>query len=405
MNAKAMVILALAALSQACASTNVPSFEESKSIVVTEEDEKQLWSEADSLESKLGESRILYEDPGLEAYLNRVSEKVLPPNLKVLNKRPRIKVVKNPLLNAFTMPNGLICLHSGFLVRVETEDQLATVISHEIVHFSNRHTLKQARNTTNKTSAAKIGGVFLAFVVGAAGGGPVVPSLIDQMVTGWLTPSMQGYSQKLEAEADAEGYVLMTKAGYDSSQAVRVFELLQQELDGQGIKEPFFYGTHPRLQERIQNYRNLANQHDSTKRSINDPVGQRELQKHINPLYLVNAELDLSIGRVNTAHSAISKYLKSNPKNAHAYYLLGEVYRRKGAGRGDFQDAMRAYQTAAEIDPQYPDPHRELGLIFRAAKNEKYAQKELELYLSLNPKAPDAPIIKGYLKEFADKKG
>lgn len=242
-------------------------------------------------------------------------------------------------------------------------------------------------------------------MVGAAGGGPVVPSLIDQMVTGWLTPSMQGYSQKLEAEADAEGYALMTKAGYDSSQAVQVFELLQQELDGQGIKEPFFYGTHPRLQERIQNYRNLANQHDSTKRSINDPVRQRELQKHINPLYLVNAELDLSIGRINTAHSAISKYLESNPRNAHAYYLLGEIYRRKGAGRGSFQDAMRAYQTAAEIDPQYPDPHRELGLIFRAAKNEKYAQKELELYLSLNPKAPDAPIIKEYLKEFADKKG
>ncbi|NGZ98603.1 MAG: hypothetical protein CV089_21215 [Nitrospira sp. WS110] len=163
MSSKAMVILALAALSQACASTNVPSFEESKSIVVTEEDEKQLWSEADSLESKLGESRIFYDDPGLEAYLNMVLEKVLPPNLKVLNKRPRIKVVKNPLLNAFTMPNGLLCLHSGFLVRVETEDQLATVISHELVHFSSRHTLKQARDTTNKTSATRIGVVLSCF--------------------------------------------------------------------------------------------------------------------------------------------------------------------------------------------------------------------------------------------------
>ena len=74
---------------------------------------------------------------------------------------------------------------------------------------------------------------------------------------------------------------------------------------------------------------------------------------------------------------------------------MGELYRR--SGRAD--EMIAAYLHAAELDPNYADPHRELGLLYRAQSRPEQARAEFEKYLQLNPKAIDAGIIRGYLTE------
>src|SRR5439155_11023561 len=139
----------LAALLLSCASTNLSPIHESSSSFSREEDEKKLWGEAESLEKDLAKSGLLYNDPDLDVYLNSVLRKLLPVDLSP-ELLPRIKVIKTPLLNAFAMPNGSIYLHTGILARMETEDQLATVIGHELTHFTHRHSLKSMLSATNK---------------------------------------------------------------------------------------------------------------------------------------------------------------------------------------------------------------------------------------------------------------
>jgi predicted Zn-dependent protease len=378
-----------------CASTKLPSIGSTKSFQ-PEEDEKQIWRDSERLERLYDKSGLLYKDLDLENYLNALADKLVGQAVRDTGVRPRIKVVQNPLLNAFALPNGMVYIHTGMLARMDNEAQLATVLGHELTHFTHRHTVKEIRSAKNKSAFTSTLQVIIIGPVIALGGGSALGELTGRIGDLWALSSVRGYSRELEAEADKEGLRVMIQAGYDPKEAPRVFELLQQELDERKIKEPFFFGTHPMLQMRIENYKRLiqteyAAQAKETGRLIN----AREFQKRTEDLLLDNAVLDLRIGRVSTAQAAIEKHLKRKPSNARAYYLLGEVHRQKS----DTLRAITAYHKAARLDPSYAEPHREMGLIYRAQNRTKEAHAELEKYLALSPGAVDSPIIKVYLSD------
>ena len=54
-------------------------------------------------------------------------------------------ITKNAYLNAFAYPNGMIYIHTGLLARMDSEDQLAAVLAHELTHCTQRHALKAFR--------------------------------------------------------------------------------------------------------------------------------------------------------------------------------------------------------------------------------------------------------------------
>jgi predicted Zn-dependent protease len=192
----------------------------------------------------------------------------------------------------------------------------------------------------------------------------------------------------------------MVRAGYDPKESPKVFEQLQREMDERKIQEPFFFGTHPRLQERIDNYRRLlSTQYAAQAEEAGRLKSSEEFLSATAQLLLDNAVLDLNIGRLKTAEAAIEKHVTRQPTSARAHFLMGELRRRSGQGEPQAQRAIDAYQEAARLDPTFAEPHRELGLLYRARGLRQQAQAEFERYLSLSPKAPDAPIIKGYLKE------
>jgi len=289
---------------------------------------------------------------------------------------------------------------------METEVQLATVLGHEITHFTHRHGIKTVRSAQNKENVLRVFQILLAGAGAAAGGGQAGTAMWDlfgQLGGEWALASIRGYSRELETEADIEGLKLLIQAGYDRTGTVRVFELLQQDLDERKVKEPFFFGTHPLLQERIDNYRRLISTEYANRRiESNREVNSEEFLNRINPLLLENAALDIDIGRLNTSKTALEKHLRRQPANPRAHYLLGEVHRRSGQDEMNIQKAVAAYKKAATLDPMYADPHRELGLMYRAQKRVEQARHEFTLYMTLSPKAVDIPIIKGYLQEFGN---
>ncbi len=81
---------------------------------------------------------------------------------------PKVKVVKDPFLNAFALPDGSIYFHTGLLARMENEAQLATVLGHEIAHFINRDSARQLRHRESRqTTARVVQAVLLLSVFGA----------------------------------------------------------------------------------------------------------------------------------------------------------------------------------------------------------------------------------------------
>ncbi len=365
-----------------------------------EKDEKELWQNAEELERRIDKIGILYKDLSLEAYLDRVAQKLLGQNAQAQGHTPRIKVIRHPLLNAFALPHGVIYFHTGILARMENEAQLASVLGHELTHFTHRHSLKEMRGAKNKAVFMSVLQVMLAGAAvafsGSAQSGAVAGELAGKVGAVWTLASVRGYSRELETEADQEGLRAMIQAGYDPKEAIKVFNHLQQELDEGKTKEPFFFGTHPRLQERIENYRGLLDtKYVALAKEESRLKNEEEFLSQIAQVLLDNAVLDLQIGRLKTARAAIEKHHKRQPHSPRGYFFLGEIHRRSG----DTQRAFATYQEAVRLDPTYAEPHRELGLLYRAQNRHEQACTEFERYLALSPNAVDAPIIEGYLEE------
>lgn len=368
----------------ACATTNLPPVREMPSLQL-QEDERRLWNRSAEEQKRL-ENR-LYDDPVLTAYLNDVAQNLIPEDIRGKGLSFQVNIIKNPLLNAFAYPNGAIYVSTGILSKMENEAQSAALLGHEMAHVTHRHAIENYRSVKN-TSAV------LATVQVAAIPFGVYGSLASLLGSIGAMAAVTGYSRELETEADREGLELMTDAGYDPQEASKLFVYLKTDLEKRDVKEPFFFGTHPRIQERINNYKKFLKSDYSGRTGVK---GYERFNELIAPLFLDNAMMDLDMGRFSSAQEGVEKYLRMKPDSARGHFYLGEIYRQRGKKEDD-QKAEEEYRQALSCDPSYPQTHKGLGIIYykKGMKNKSIA--EFEKYLQQLPNALDREYIKQYIK-------
>ena len=142
--------------------------------------------------------------------------------------------------NAFVLPSGQIGVTTSLLALVENDDQLASVIGHEIGHVVANHAAERASNQT-------VTSVGLAAVGGAAGRYGDAVNAYGGLAAqyGLLLP----YSRRDELEADRLGVDYMAGAGFKPSQAVALWRLMAAQRQTQ---TPQFASTHPSDATRIE---------------------------------------------------------------------------------------------------------------------------------------------------------
>ena len=276
--------------------------------------ESTLMERSEKEEAVLEASGFLYEDPDLERYLNDLVERLYHPEIQD-QAVPRVKVIKDPYLDAFVFPNGRIYIHTGMLSRLDNEAQLAFLLAHEIIHYSHRHAFGAFGGFNRKQNGSESQ---------RPGGHPLgrLGELLSRLGTSLTMAVMTGYSQSLETEADAEGLALVSKAGYDPGEAIRFFEHLKHELDTENLEESLFFGVHPRISKRIENCEIELKR--NRQRKNKDLLNQEVFLEKTRGAVLFNAFLDLKAGRYETARRGAKKYLALKNDDARVYYLLGE---------------------------------------------------------------------------------
>ncbi|MGK2256615.1 MAG: putative Zn-dependent protease [Brevundimonas sp.] len=142
--------------------------------------------------------------------------------------------------NAFVLPSGQIGVTTSLLALVQNDDQLASVIGHEIGHVVANHAAERASNQT-------VTSVGLAAVGGAAGRYGDAVNAYGGLAAqyGLLLP----YSRRDELEADRLGVDYMAVAGFKPSQAVALWRLMAAQRQTQ---TPQFASTHPSDATRIE---------------------------------------------------------------------------------------------------------------------------------------------------------
>ena len=411
----------LTTLLAGCASTKVPPIGSERPFQMAA-DERRIWADAEKEEAKLERSGKVYDDPLLEEYLARIGDRLLPDEVKQAGGPGfRFTVFRDPSLNAFAMPNGRVYVHTGLLARVENEAQLATVLGHELTHVTNRDALRFQRDATNKMIALNVLAIAASIGVAVAAGkqaerGNVVgAAVLSQTANAILGLGLQlaalaainGYGRDMERQADEEGLARMVKAGYDPTQAPRVYQLLKKDGGDPGRLENFFFGNHPRLDERIETTGALlASRYAAQAQAPDRIVDTPEFSLRMRTVVRENAALDIRAGRFNLAKAQLDRVVAITPRDPVAHLYYGDLYRIQSQRAKALVDkeslvrrAIDEYTEAARLDPAYPDPFRQLGFLHYQQEERDRAREAFQTYLRLKPDAPDARRIKEYLLE------
>jgi len=409
------------ALLSGCASTNIPPMGYRGQPFRPEPDERQLWSDAEKEEEKLAKLGKTYDDPLLEEYLASVAAKLVPEDAQQAGApSPRIAVFRDPTLNAFAMPNGKVYIHTGLLSRVENEAQLSMILGHELTHVTDRHALMFNRDAQNKqiwfTALAIAASLGVAVATGSqqSKGNYVTAEVLRTTSNIFLglglqlafIASVNGFGRDLERQADREGMERMVKAGYDPREAPRVFALLKDD-HGDGTKlENFFFGNHPRLDDRIATTQELLKTRYATTNLADAVLNTDEFAMRTRTVVRENAALDIRAGRFGLAKAQLDRVLPLAPKDPTTHLYYGDLYRLQAQRAKNPYDkpllvaqALEAYEQAAALDAAFPDPFRQMGFLYYQSRQNDKAKEAFRKYLALKPDAPDSRRIKEYLVE------
>lgn len=190
------------------------------------------------------ELRIL-DDPDISQYINRLGREVL----KVVGPQHfdyRFFVVQSEQFNAFAAPAGMVFFYSGLIEAMQGEDELVSVMAHEIGHVTSRH-LAQRMERNTKVSAASL-------ALGLAGLALGVPGLSQGLLTGSLaagqTLALQ-YSREHEEQADRLAFGWMKDMGRDPEGMRGMLRTMRRVTRYRMNNVPQYLLTHPNPEARV----------------------------------------------------------------------------------------------------------------------------------------------------------
>ncbi|MDJ0698240.1 MAG: M48 family metallopeptidase [Woeseiaceae bacterium] len=154
----------------------------------------------------------------------------------------RIEVSDDSNLNAVALPGGLIVVTSGLLNTVESENELAFVIGHEIGHFRNRDHIRGL-------GRGVVLSILIAAISGADGSADLGPMLGDL--------ALRSFSRGQESEADEFALEIVHKEYGHLDEAWRFFERIDSDNEFVYLLTAYV-STHPAPDDRIDRLRDLA---------------------------------------------------------------------------------------------------------------------------------------------------
>ncbi len=141
-------------------------------------------------------------------------------------------------LNAFCTPGGFIYVYTGIIKFLDSEDQLAGVMGHEIAHAALRHSTRQMSQVYGIAALTSV-------VTGNAN-----PGLMEQIALGLISLR---FSRNHETEADTHSVIYLCETGYNAAGAAGFFK----KMEG-SASPPQFLSTHPNPGNRVENIEKKA---------------------------------------------------------------------------------------------------------------------------------------------------
>ena len=284
-------------------------------------------------------------DPNLTRYVSEIGQRLA----RVADRSLPYEfvIIDDSTPNAWALPGGKIAVNRGLLTKLNSEAELAAVLSHEIVHAAARHSARSIE-----------GGMLLSSVVGVAS------SEIDQNAGNYGRIFDNGaqlgaqfivssYGREAELESDAYGMIYMMRAGFDPEAAVSLQETFVQLSKGQSNNWlDGMLASHPPSQERVENNRRTAQRLKQAARQ-DLTLGFDRYQSKLNrlsqrsPAYnqTQTALIALQERDLSKAQSDIEAALEQTQSEAQIHSAAGQI----AMARQEFRQAQQHFSAAIKI--------------------------------------------------------
>ncbi|MEB2285321.1 MAG: hypothetical protein B6D46_12860 [Polyangiaceae bacterium UTPRO1] len=301
----------------------------------------------------------LVREPAVTGYLRDVGSK-LAARLDGASSPYRYYVVRDASLNAFAVPGGYVYVHSGLVLGVANEAELAGVLAHELVHVAAHHAARQQEKTA-LIGYGTLLGMFLSIVHPALGAGALAAGAAAQLK----------YQREFEQEADAVGLELMAPAGFDPAGMPAFLRgvLREQRLNPAGV--PPYFLSHPLTEDRVAA---LEQRLSSLPRPAPRPGGELRL-----------AAAQATIRALTDSASAVLPAYRAAaaaaPDDAAAAHRLGLVLLYAAPSRPDEAEPLLVRAAAAKV----PGALGDLGRAQARLGHSDGARQSFEAALRLAP--------------------
>lgn len=392
------LVLSLPALPTRAADVEVPMLGDASSAVISPQEEYELGQQVlKAYRSQMPTS----SDPIIYSYLEQLITDMVA-HSELDTKSFDLLVIETPEMNAFAAPGRVIGVNTGIFLTAESEDQLASIIAHELAHLSQRHIARQMiaqKNATLPTLAGILAGIVLAAAGGADAGMAAITA-----TQGLALDSRLRFTRSFEQEADRVGIQTLAKSGRNPEAAGEMFEVMMRD-QRYSRRPPEFLSTHPVTESRIADARSRAMQfpkqdyvenadfhlvaarvklkysttpHAAIKRFRSELEG-RSLSTEGSRYGLALALTE--VGQTNEARETLAPLMEAAPDKIIYQLAEAETYRKD-------KNYKTALNSLNKLLKQYPSDHAiniQFAETLMDAGEYRFGQELLERYVRLHP--------------------
>ena len=313
----------------------------------------------------------LIEDPVINDYVNRVGKRILA----AIPPQPfdyQFHVLHEDVYNAFATPAGHIFFNSGLFAALDSEDELAGIIGHEIAHVVCRH-ISDRIESSKKIGMATLAGMVAGVLLGAGGAGAAASAVTVGSVAAGQTAAL-AYSRDNEMQADQLGLEYLALAGYSGEGLLTSLKKIRSKQWYGSEQIPTYLTTHPASEARMSYIDNWLHQNQSAAVKKPGEVGGFDLaHTRLIALYtdeklalkrfktdleaspespLAQYGYALALTRVDQWHNAavhMKRAIEGNAMTTSMLQDLGIIYFHDG----QYEKAMEALSaSSSEKDPE-----------------------------------------------------
>lgn len=309
-------------------------------------DEKKL---ADQFMEMIRREKVILEDPVTTHLINTVGRHILT-QLPAQPFNYSFFLVNDDTFNAFASPAANIFIHRGLITALDSIDELAGILTHEIAHAASRH-VSQSIDRYKLVNIGTMAGVLAGILLGSAGGGDAGQALtVGSLAAGHS--SMLAFTRENETEADQKAFSILKQTCYSPQGLLEGLNKLRA-ADFMGIEGvPDYFKTHPGTGTRIAHLSGLLAGYSPPEQPVPCP--------EVYDYDMVKYRLVGLYGPTNRRIREIETRLTAEPSNRALHYALGLLYAREN--RRD--QAIAHLQKALSFNLMDPLVLLELGRVY-----------------------------------------